>query len=110
MKDLRPTTNQIRENLFNWLNKKIINANCLDCFSGSGALAIESISRNAKTVTILEIKKKIINTITKTIKKFNISEIKIIHTDTLKWLKKKYIKKFFSMILFFLIHLSLAIF
>ncbi|HXK00403.1 MAG TPA: RsmD family RNA methyltransferase, partial [Buchnera sp. (in: enterobacteria)] len=39
-KSLRPTTEQIRETLFNWLNKKIEKSNCLDCFSGSGALAI----------------------------------------------------------------------
>lgn len=88
-KKLKPTTNQIRETLFNWLNKKIINAYCLDCFSGSGALSIESISRGAKKVTLLEINKKIINNIKKTIKKFNIIEIKTIHTNTISWLKKK---------------------
>lgn len=88
-KKLRPTTNQIKETLFNWLNKKIKNANCLDCFSGSGALAIEAISRAAKYVTLLEINKNMIKQIKYTVKKLKIPEIEIIHTDTLKWLKKK---------------------
>ncbi|CAL4042017.1 Ribosomal RNA small subunit methyltransferase D [Buchnera aphidicola (Pemphigus populi)] len=88
-KSLRPTTNKMRETLFNWLNTKIQNSQCLDCFSGSGALAIEAISRDAKNVTLLEININIIKKIIHTIKKLNISEIEVIHTDTLKWLKKK---------------------
>lgn len=55
---IRPTTNRIRETLFSWLSQKIKNARCLDCFSGSGALGIEAISRYASFVTFLEIKKK----------------------------------------------------
>ncbi|WP_040953815.1 RsmD family RNA methyltransferase, partial [Coxiella burnetii] len=36
--DLRPTTDRIRETLFNWLAPYIVDANCLDLFAGSGAL------------------------------------------------------------------------
>lgn len=95
-KELRPTTDQMRETLFNWLYKNIEKSNCLDCFSGSGALAIEAISRKAKTVTLLEIDKNLINQIKNTIKKINISKIKIIHTNTLTWLKKKNLRYYFS--------------
>lgn len=56
--NLRPTTNQIRETLFEWLSKYIKNSRCLDCFAGSGALGIEAISRHAAFSTLLEIKKK----------------------------------------------------
>ena len=36
---LRPTTDRVRETLFNWLAPDIQQARCLDCYAGSGALA-----------------------------------------------------------------------
>lgn len=35
---LRPTTDRVRETLFNWLAPVMVDAHCLDCFAGSGAL------------------------------------------------------------------------
>lgn len=86
---LRPTLNRIRETLFNWLIKKIPNAECLDCFSGSGSLSIESISRSAQYVTALEKNKQIFDNLKYNIQKLNIKNIKIIHTNALLWLKKQ---------------------
>lgn len=86
--NIRPTTNRIRETLFNWISIKIKNSNCLDCFSGSGALGIEAISRYAKFVTLLELKKKNIDNLNKNIKRLKIHNIRIIHTNTLTWIKK----------------------
>ncbi|XBC38749.1 MAG: 16S rRNA (guanine(966)-N(2))-methyltransferase RsmD [Buchnera aphidicola (Melaphis rhois)] len=85
---IRPTTNRMRETLFNWINKKIINANCLDCFSGSGALGIEAISRYASFVTFIEQQKKIIYELKKIFIKLNQFNTEIIHANTIKWLKK----------------------
>jgi len=44
---LRPTSDRIRETLFNWLNPTIHGARCLDLFAGSGALGLEALSRYA---------------------------------------------------------------
>ncbi|TXS93805.1 16S rRNA (guanine(966)-N(2))-methyltransferase RsmD [Parahaliea maris] len=44
---LRPTTDRVRETLFNWLAPEIHGARCLDLFSGSGALGLEALSRGA---------------------------------------------------------------
>lgn len=44
---LRPTTDRVRETLFNWLAPSIQDANCLDLFAGSGALGLEALSRGA---------------------------------------------------------------
>lgn len=44
---LRPTTDRVRETLFNWLAQDIHDANCLDLFAGSGALGLEALSRGA---------------------------------------------------------------
>lgn len=51
---LRPTTDRVRETLFNWLAPWIAGARCLDCFAGSGALGFEALSRHAAQVTLLE--------------------------------------------------------
>ena len=51
---LRPTPDRIRETLFNWLQGKTHNANCLDLFAGSGALGLEALSRGAKNVVFIE--------------------------------------------------------
>ena len=44
---LRPTTDRIRETLFNWLASELHGARCADLFAGSGALGLEALSRGA---------------------------------------------------------------
>lgn len=44
---LRPTTDRVRETLFNWLAPDLHDARCLDLFCGSGALGLEALSRGA---------------------------------------------------------------
>ncbi len=51
---LRPTPDRIRETLFNWLQRRISGARCLDLFAGSGALGIEALSRGAAEVVFVE--------------------------------------------------------
>jgi 16S rRNA (guanine966-N2)-methyltransferase len=51
---LRPTPDRVRETLFNWLQPHIVNSRCLDLFAGSGALALEALSRGAATVVMVE--------------------------------------------------------
>ncbi|MBR2646921.1 MAG: 16S rRNA (guanine(966)-N(2))-methyltransferase RsmD [Clostridia bacterium] len=48
--DVRPTSDRVRESLFNILALKMYGARVLDLFSGSGALGLESLSRGAKEV------------------------------------------------------------
>ncbi|NII11560.1 16S rRNA (guanine(966)-N(2))-methyltransferase RsmD [Oleiagrimonas sp. C23AA] len=51
---LRPTPSRIRETLFNWLQADIAGTRVLDLFAGSGALGIESLSRGAGEVWLVE--------------------------------------------------------
>lgn len=51
---LRPTTDRIRETLFNWLQPLVGGANCLDLFAGSGALGLEALSRGAASATFVD--------------------------------------------------------
>jgi 16S rRNA (guanine966-N2)-methyltransferase len=51
---VRPTSDRVRETLFNWLVPNLQEARCLDLFAGSGALGIEALSRGAKKVVFVE--------------------------------------------------------
>jgi len=44
---LRPTPDRVRETLFNWLGQELTGKRCLDLYAGTGALALEAISRGA---------------------------------------------------------------
>ena len=54
---LRPTTDRVKETVFNWLMPYVQDANCLDCFAGSGGLGFEAMSRGAKSLTLVELNK-----------------------------------------------------
>ena len=51
---LRPTSERIRETLFNWLAPEIHGKRCLDLFAGTGALGLEALSRGAGSVVFVE--------------------------------------------------------
>lgn len=86
---LRPTTDRVKETLFNWLMMDVANARCLDCFAGTGSLGIEALSRQAQAVVFLEK----FATATQQLKK-NLASLKtdkgtVINTDTLAYLAQK---------------------
>lgn len=58
---LRPTPDRVRETLFNWLAPIIQGAQCLDLFAGSGALGLESLSRGAARVVMLDRSSPVVN-------------------------------------------------
>lgn len=51
---LRPTSDRVKETLFNWLMQDIAGAKVLDMFAGSGSLGFEALSRGAEHVTMIE--------------------------------------------------------
>jgi 16S rRNA (guanine966-N2)-methyltransferase len=51
---LRPTSDKLRETLFNILSPHVIDARVLDVFAGTGAIALEALSRGAAAATCLE--------------------------------------------------------
>jgi len=55
---LRPTTDRVKETVFNWLMPYVNQSHCLDCFSGAGSLGFEALSRNAKHVSLIELDNK----------------------------------------------------
>jgi 16S rRNA (guanine966-N2)-methyltransferase len=51
---LRPTSDKLRETLFNVLAPRVAGARVLDGYAGTGALGIEALSRGAAHVTFVE--------------------------------------------------------
>jgi len=45
--DIRPTSNRVREAIFNILGPRVVDARVLDLFAGTGAMGLESLSRGA---------------------------------------------------------------
>jgi 16S rRNA (guanine966-N2)-methyltransferase len=64
---LRPTSERIRETLFNWLAPRIAGARCLDLFAGTGALGLEALSRGAASAVFVEKSKAATDTLRKNI-------------------------------------------
>ena len=52
--DTRPTTDRIKETLFNMISHGLCDCKFLDLFSGSGAIGIEALSRGAESAVFVE--------------------------------------------------------
>jgi 16S rRNA (guanine(966)-N(2))-methyltransferase RsmD len=90
---LRPSTDRVRETLFNWLGQDLVGLNCLDLFAGTGALGFEAASRHANSVTLLEKDKK---AHAKLLANFALLQsfpapgvVEILHRDSLEFLKQQ---------------------
>lgn len=90
---LRPTLDRIRETLFNWLARDIVESQCLDLFSGSGALGFEAVSRGAMDVTLVEASAKVSRDLKSNIENLSINNAKVVNMEAARFLslnKKKF--------------------
>ena len=86
--DTRPTTDRIKETLFNMLQHDVPGANFLDLFAGSGQIGLEAVSRGAKLAVFVENNKKAAACIEENIRftKFT-NETKLINSDVMTALR-----------------------
>ena len=87
---VRPTGDRVKETLFNWLQKDILGAHCLDLFAGTGYPGIESISRGADSVVFVENNKIVANLLHQNLKNFKCSNYKLLRANALKIDLSKY--------------------
>ncbi len=80
---LRPTPDRIRETLFNWLSGHCRGATVLDCFSGSGALGFEAVSRGAEGVAMIERDRNVVKNLKQQADRLKLDNVEIIHADAL---------------------------
>ncbi|SUI79135.1 Ribosomal RNA small subunit methyltransferase D [Shewanella putrefaciens] len=88
LEGLRPTTDRVRETLFNWLANDIVNARVLDCFGGSGALALEALSRYASFAQIIELQRGAAIQLRENLQTLKCDKAEVLNADTLVVLQK----------------------
>ena len=73
--DTRPTTDRIKETLFNILQNDLYDIRFLDIFSGSGAIAIEALSRGAEEAVLIENDREALGVIRDNLKSARVSHL-----------------------------------
>lgn len=98
-KDIRPTPDKAKETLFNWLGQNLNQFSCLDLFAGTGAMGLESLSRNAEKVIFVEKNKYLVDGLIKTISELECEDdTEVFNQDCVKWLKSNSPKNPFDLI------------
>jgi 16S rRNA (guanine966-N2)-methyltransferase len=85
---LRPTTDRVKETLFNWLMQDTRDANVLDCFAGSGGLGFECLSRFANNACFIELDKGAANQLISNIATLKLNNAQVINANTLDVLQQ----------------------
>lgn len=83
---LRPTTDRVKETVFNWLAPYITDAQCLDLFAGSGGLSFEALSRYAQSALLLEKDRGAATQLTKNLSTLKCDNGVVKNTDSIKFL------------------------
>ena len=87
--DTRPTTDRIKETLFNMLNTQIPGCTFLDLFAGSGAIGIEALSRGAKQAFFVESNPEAVSCIRENLSRTHLEEgALVLSCDVIPGLKK----------------------
>lgn len=84
---LRPTTDRVKETIFNWLAPHVRGTRCLDLFAGSGGLGLEALSRYAEQVTLIEMDRGAADQLKKNLTTLGSSQGQVIQADAVSWLQ-----------------------
>ena len=87
--DTRPTTDRIKETLFNMITPSLYDCRFLDLFAGSGGIGIEALSRGAKEAVFVEKNPKAVSCIKENLKYTKLdSNAQVMATDVLSALAR----------------------
>lgn len=76
--DTRPTQDKVKESLFSMIQLDVPEASVLDLFAGSGALALESLSRGAAEAVLVDRSREALDCIRKNIAKMRVENRAIV--------------------------------
>ncbi|WP_311240021.1 MULTISPECIES: 16S rRNA (guanine(966)-N(2))-methyltransferase RsmD [unclassified Xanthomonas] len=86
---LRPSSDRVRETVFNWLMPRLRGARVLDLFAGSGALGLESVSRGAAHATLIERDPGLAQRLREHVTKLKAADqVQVLQEDALRWLER----------------------
>ena len=83
---LRPSSDRVRETLFNWLQNEVSGRRVLDLFAGSGALGFEAASRGAAEVWMLERDPRQAQSLTDSARRLKTENVHVLCADAVRWL------------------------
>ncbi|WP_286240890.1 16S rRNA (guanine(966)-N(2))-methyltransferase RsmD [Neptuniibacter halophilus] len=86
---LRPTPDRVRETLFNWIQTAVPGAQCLDLFSGSGALGLEALSRDAGSATFIDLNSTTTRKLQDNLHLLKCQNADVIQADVVQWLNSR---------------------
>jgi 16S rRNA (guanine966-N2)-methyltransferase len=86
---IRPTSDRVRESIFNVLREEVAGKRILDLFAGAGGLGLEALSRGATSVTFVDASSQSTNVLRKNLEKLKVKDrSSVIRQDGLKALHK----------------------
>ncbi|TXH63956.1 MAG: 16S rRNA (guanine(966)-N(2))-methyltransferase RsmD [Tolumonas sp.] len=85
---LRPTTDRVKETLFNWLATDVRHSRCLDVFAGSGSLGFEALSRYASYVMMIEQEPKAARQLQQNLQTLQCTQAQVVCRDALQVLQQ----------------------
>ena len=87
---LRPSSDRVRETLFNWLMPALPGARVLDLFAGTGALGLEAVSRGAARAILVERDPGLATALRDTVTRLSAApEVEVVQGDALAWLPRQ---------------------
>lgn len=85
----RPTTDRVKESVFNIIQMRVRDADVLDLFAGTGQLGIEALSRGARHCDFVERERKAFDTVRKNVQAARVEERAALHqTDARTFLSR----------------------
>ncbi|MFP4647611.1 MAG: 16S rRNA (guanine(966)-N(2))-methyltransferase RsmD [Halorhodospira sp.] len=84
---VRPSSDRVRETLFNWLTPSLPGARCLDLFAGTGALGLEALSRGANEAVLVEHDRHIAETLRRNLHNLHATGGQVAAVDALTYLR-----------------------
>ncbi len=87
VEEIRPTSDMVRESLFNILRDKIPGSVFLDAFCGTGAVGIEAASRGAQRVTLTEVSRNAFKVAEKNLAKLKTENVLLKNCDAVSFMK-----------------------
>ena len=85
----RPSTDRLREALFSILMDRLPNANVLDLFAGSGSLGLESLSRGAASVVMVDESAEARKVIQRNLADLGLKQGKVVQSDVFRFLDRE---------------------